>query len=372
MAQHRSAPTPTREEPKSARDISRPSSRYTDPNEVTDIVPFTDFGSLEHLDFSSADLRAGDFGEDSEVLLAPELDDLDDIDDIAPVELSRRTDLDDSELIALLESETFDVDGTDPGPGLYDTGYDDTGYDPDITEVIPRAGQHRKPAASALKGRVMIAAMAAGAAAAAAHSAVNPSETATAEAVLAADHTSMNAAMNTTSQGMQVVTVAPAAMTGMHSEELAKGAAFAQERAEREARLQRPLFVKPTQGIFTSGYGYRWGALHGGVDIANAIGTPIYAVSDGVVVDVGPTAGYGALVKLRHSDGTVTLYGHINSWNVSMGERVFAGDQIATIGNRGNSTGPHLHLEVLVNGTDRIDPVPWLAKRGISVGAYSG
>jgi murein DD-endopeptidase MepM/ murein hydrolase activator NlpD len=218
----------------------------------------------------------------------------------------------------------------------------------------------------------MIAAMAAGAAAAAAHSAVNPSETASAEAVLAADQMSMNGAVNTASQGMQLVTVNPTAMTSMHSEELAKGAAFAQERAEREARLQRPLFVKPTQGIFTSGYGYRWGALHGGVDIANAIGTPIYAVSDGVVIDVGPTAGYGALVKLRHFDGTVTLYGHINSWNVSVGERVFAGDQIATIGNRGNSTGPHLHLEVLVNGTDRIDPVPWLAKRGISVGAYSG
>jgi murein DD-endopeptidase MepM/ murein hydrolase activator NlpD len=218
----------------------------------------------------------------------------------------------------------------------------------------------------------MIAAMAAGAAAAAAHSAINPSETASAEAVLAADQMSMNGAMNTASQGMQMVTVNPTAMASMHSEELAKGAAFAQERAEREARLQRPLFVKPTQGIFTSGYGYRWGALHGGVDIANAIGTPIYAVSDGVVIEVGPTAGYGALVKLRHFDGTVTLYGHINSWNVSVGERVFAGDQIATIGNRGNSTGPHLHLEVLVNGTDRIDPVPWLAKRGISVGAYSG
>jgi murein DD-endopeptidase MepM/ murein hydrolase activator NlpD len=329
-----------------------------DPNEVTDIVPFNEFGRLEDLDIR---LSAFDdaVGGDAEVLGAPELDDLHDIDDLLPVRLSRRTDLDDAELAELVQAIEDSVD--------------DDGYDPDITEVIPRAGQHRKPAASALKGRVMIAAMAAGAAAAAAHSAINPSETASAEAVLAADQTSMTGgALNTASQGMQMVTVNPTALTSMHSEELAKGAAFAQERAEREARLQRPLFVKPTQGIFTSGYGYRWGALHGGVDIANAIGTPIYAVSDGVVVDVGPTAGYGALVKLRHSDGTVTLYGHVNSWNVSLGERVFAGDQIATIGNRGNSTGPHLHLEVLVNGTDRIDPVPWLAKRGISVGAYAG
>lgn len=339
--------------------MSRFSSRHLGPDEVTDIVPFREFGiefgTLEDVDFRSSAFDGAPI--DKGVLHAPELDDLNDIDDIVPALLARRTDLDDADLIEAAPIAEVS---------------DDDGYDPDLTEVIPRAGQHRKPAASALKGRVMIAAMAAGAAAAAAHSAINPSETATAEAVLAADQMSMNGAMNTASQGMQMVTVNPTAMTSMHSEELAKGAAFAQERAEREARLQRPLFVKPTQGIFTSGYGYRWGALHGGVDIANAIGTPIYAVSDGVVIDVGPTAGYGALVKLRHFDGTVTLYGHINSWNVSLGERVFAGDQIATVGNRGNSTGPHLHLEVLVNGTDRIDPVPWLAKRGISVGAYSG
>ncbi|HEY5841542.1 MAG TPA: M23 family metallopeptidase, partial [Mycobacterium sp.] len=84
------------------------------------------------------------------------------------------------------------------------------------------------------------------------------------------------------------------------------------------------------------------------------------------------TAGYGAWVKLRHSDGTVTLYGHVNTWLVSVGQRVMAGDQIATIGNRGNSTGPHCHFEVMPNGQDRIDPVPWLAQRGINVGAYAG
>ena len=60
----------------------------------------------------------------------------------------------------------------------------------------------------------------------------------------------------------------------------------------------------------------------------------------------------------------MTLYGHVNTWLVSIGQRVMAGDQIATIGNRGNSTGPHLHFEVLLNGTDRIDPVPWLASAG--------
>ena len=155
---------------------------------------------------------------------------------------------------------------------------------------------------------------------------------------------------------MQVMTVASVADAMVHAEEITKAAAFAQERAEREARLQRPLFVMPTKGVFTSGFGYRWGVLHGGIDIANSIGTPIVAAADGVVIDAGPTAGYGAWVKLRHADGTVTLYGHINSWNVTIGQRVWAGDQIAQMGNRGNSTGPHCHFEVLLNGTDRIDP----------------
>ncbi|CAJ1497049.1 M23 family metallopeptidase [[Mycobacterium] burgundiense] len=306
--------------------------------EVTDILPFNEFGSLDDLDF-----HAGAFDSAAEILRAPELDDVVDTDEM-PLTLMRRMDL-------------------------------NVIHDPDATDIIPRVsggGLHRKPAASALKGRVMIAAMAAGAAAAAAHTAINPSDEASATAVLSSDVTVPSANAGETPRGMQVVSVTPAAHSSVHSEELAKGVAYAQERAEREARLAAPLFVKPTNGIFTSGFGYRWGALHAGVDIAGPIGTPIYAVSDGVVIEAGPTAGYGALVKLRHRDGTVTLYGHVNTWTVSVGQAVMAGDQIATIGNRGFSTGPHCHFEVMPNGTDRIDPVPWLAQRGISVGGYAG
>ncbi|BBZ02902.1 hypothetical protein MCHIJ_23390 [Mycolicibacterium chitae] len=304
---------------------------------MTDIVPFNEFGRLDDLDF-----HGGAFGSEAEILRAPELDDVADTDEM-PLTLMRRMDI-------------------------------NVIHDPDATDVIPRVsgGQHRKPAASALKGRVMIAAMAAGAAAAAAHTAINPSDEASAKAVLASDTTVPGTAAPDAPRGVQVVSVTPVASSSVHSEELAKGAAYAQERAEREARLSAPLFVKPTNGIFTSGFGYRWGALHAGVDIAGPIGTPIYAVADGVVIEAGPTAGYGAVVKLRHRDGTVTLYGHVNTWTVSAGQAVMAGDQIATIGNRGFSTGPHCHFEVMPNGTDRIDPVPWLAQRGISVGGYAG
>lgn len=214
--------------------------------------------------------------------------------------------------------------------------------------------------------------MAAGAAAAAAHTAIQQSETPRTETVLTAHASALNEGSG--SNPPRGVRSSPPSRRRVLrcTTRSSPGVAFAEERAEREARLQRPLYVMPTKGIFTSSFGYRWGVLHAGIDLANAIGTPIYAVSDGVVIDAGPTAGYGMWVKLLHADGTVTLYGHVNTTLVSVGERVMAGDQIATMGSRGFSTGPHLHFEVLLGGTERVDPVPWLAKRGLSVGNYTG
>ena len=239
------------------------------------------------------------------------------------------------------------------------------------TDLLPRTPRHRRQPTSAARGRMLIAAMAVGAAAAASYGMVAPEDEPTTRTVLAAERTPV--AGTPKSRGVELVTVKPVANAAVHAEELAKGVAYAAERAQREALLQRPLFVMPTRAMFTSGFGYRWGALHGGIDLAGPIGTPIYAVSDGVVADAGPTnSGYGAWVKIRHSDGTVTLYGHVNSWDVQIGQRVFAGDQIASIGNRGFSTGPHLHFEVLLGGTSQTDPVPWLAARGVSLGGYAG
>ncbi len=284
------------------------------------------------------------------LLEAPELDDLTDTDNLVALQLQPHADLD--EQWRLLEENANAV-----------------------TDVLPRIGQHRLPRTNAVKSRILVAAMAVGGAAAATYSVVGASDDFGHDVkTVAAAHPTTMAVGNFTdnARGVQLVTVTPAASSTIHSEEFAKGAAFAQERAEREARLQRPLFVKPTNGIFTSGFGYRWGAMHAGVDLAAPIGTPIYAVADGVVTDAGPTAGFGAWVKVRHADGTVTLYGHVNTWVVSVGQRVMAGDQIATVGNRGQSTGPHCHFSVLLNGTDYIDPQPWLAQRGITLGAYSG
>ncbi|NDJ89912.1 M23 family metallopeptidase [Mycolicibacter kumamotonensis] len=313
------------------------------PAEVTDIIPFDEFGRLDDALFGDDAFTGGAFDGSADVLSAPELDDLTDTDNMPVLQLA------------------FPRGGY-PDEYVYPPTRGAAGV-----PVRARGGKHRSQPTSAVKSRVMIAAMAAGAAAAAAHAATHPSgDTVARPAVLAASKTTLNDGTTTSSRGMQMITVKAAANVVVHNEELAKGVAFAQERAEREARLQRPLFVAPTQGAFTSNFGYRWGVLHAGIDIANAIGTPILAASDGVVIESGPSAGYGMLVKLRHSDGTVTLYGHINRSLVSVGERVMAGDQIAEMGNRGYSTGPHLHFEVLQNGTSRIDPTSWLAKRGIN------
>lgn len=241
----------------------------------------------------------------------------------------------------------------------------------EITDILPRTPQHRRQPTSAAKGRALIAAMAAGAAAAAAYTMVAAHQPVTTRTVLAAEKTSLTAPAPP--RGVQLIAVKPAAKAAVHAEELARAAAYAAERAEREALLQRPLVVLPTKALFTSGFGYRWGALHDGIDLAGPVGTPVYAAADGIVKEAGPTnSGYGAWVLLQHADGTVTRYGHINSWQVQVGQRVFAGDEIATIGNRGNSTGPHLHFSVLLGGSNATDPVPWLAARGVSVGPYTG
>jgi murein DD-endopeptidase MepM/ murein hydrolase activator NlpD len=339
--------------------------RWLDQNrsEVTEILPLDgfdfgdlddlhDFGDLDELDFS----HDSSFDNEAQVLLAPELDDLDEIDNLAPLWLA-------DAITEVLPRVTVRLNAQ-PRRDLQVT---------DVIAAVRGGGQHRKEPTSAAKGRLLISAMAAGAAAAAAHTATTHVEAPKSETVLTANASALTGATGgNATRGAQVITVQPAALVAVHNEELAKGLAFANDRAQREARLQQPLFVMPAKGIFTSNFGYRWGVLHAGIDLANSIGTPIYAVSDGVVIDAGPTAGYGMWVKLRHADGTVTLYGHVNTTLVGAGEQVMAGDQIATMGNRGNSTGPHLHFEVLQGGTERIDPVPWLATRGLYVGNYSG
>ena len=88
-------------------------------------------------------------------------------------------------------------------------------------------------------------------------------------------------------------------------------------------------WIWPTKGIFTSGYGWRWGRMHKGIDIANNVGTPIQAAKDGVVVFSGWSSGYGYLVELSHGDGTSTRYAHNGRLIVRKGQVIPQGATIS-------------------------------------------
>ena len=124
--------------------------------------------------------------------------------------------------------------------------------------------------------------------------------------------------------------------------------------------------MKPTVGVLSSGFGPRDGTIHNGQDIANDIGTPIFSAMAGEVIDAGPASGFGQWVRVQHSGGLITVYGHVATFTVGVGQAVSAGQQIATMGNEGQSTGPHLHFEVHQDGTP-IDPLPWLRSFGVSI-----
>ncbi|MQA12782.1 MAG: peptidoglycan DD-metalloendopeptidase family protein [Pseudonocardiaceae bacterium] len=157
--------------------------------------------------------------------------------------------------------------------------------------------------------------------------------------------------------------------------EAAEQAAAERAAAEREAAAdgasQLPVsageVVRPASGELTSGFGSRWGSSHNGIDIANEIGTPIYSTTDGIVVESGPASGFGMWVQVEHPDDTISVYGHIHDSLVSEGQQVKAGEQIATMGNRGQSTGPHLHFEIWQNGDEKINPLSWLQQYGVDI-----
>jgi murein DD-endopeptidase MepM/ murein hydrolase activator NlpD len=113
----------------------------------------------------------------------------------------------------------------------------------------------------------------------------------------------------------------------------------------------------------TAGFGQaggRWARNHTGTDFAAPIGTPIRSVMKGVVLSAEFAGAYGRQVRIRHEDGTETWYNHMSKFSVTVGETVYAGDQVGAVGVTGNTTGPHLHFEVRPDGGDPIDPMPWL------------
>ena len=121
-----------------------------------------------------------------------------------------------------------------------------------------------------------------------------------------------------------------------------------------------------TNVTFTSGFGVRadpfhaGAAMHPGIDLAGAYGTPIYATADGTVLRAGwNNGGYGNMVELDHGRGIVTRYGHMSAVLVHAGDHVTRGEQIGRMGSTGRSTGNHLHYEVRIDGRP-VNPIPFM------------
>jgi murein DD-endopeptidase MepM/ murein hydrolase activator NlpD len=154
-----------------------------------------------------------------------------------------------------------------------------------------------------------------------------------------------------------------AAFTAARSSERQDVAArnLAATREEQAHSWQLPMATC----VKTSSFGWRWGRLHAGEDFAAMVGTSLVSMSTGTVTFAGPESGYGNIIKIRYWDGTITFYGHMSAISVTQGESLTPGEVVGKSGNTGESTGPHLHLEVHPGGGAAIDPLPWLADHKI-------
>jgi murein DD-endopeptidase MepM/ murein hydrolase activator NlpD len=136
-------------------------------------------------------------------------------------------------------------------------------------------------------------------------------------------------------------------------------------RAAREAA--RPKWILPVDHYrLTAGFGEYglWSHAHTGQDFAAPEGTPIHAVGDGKIIFEGWDGAYGNKIAIQHPDGTVTWYAHMSAFVVTSGN-VKAGQVIGKIGSTGNTTGPHLHLEVRPGNGDPVPPLTWLREHGL-------
>jgi murein DD-endopeptidase MepM/ murein hydrolase activator NlpD len=165
-----------------------------------------------------------------------------------------------------------------------------------------------------------------------------------------------------------------AQLTAIERDQLAEMESLQETSAELAAKIQAAQaaagtgggspsaagFVWPVLGPVTSPFGWRWGRMHEGIDIAAAAGTPIRAAAAGTVIYAGWLGGYGNLVVIDHGGGVATAYGHQSGIAVGTGAPVAQGQVIGYVGSTGHSTGPHLHFEVRVNGVPQ-DPLGYLS-----------
>jgi murein DD-endopeptidase MepM/ murein hydrolase activator NlpD len=165
-----------------------------------------------------------------------------------------------------------------------------------------------------------------------------------------------------------------AQLTAIEREQLAEMEALQEVSATLAAKIQAAQaaagtgggspsaagFVWPVLGPVTSPFGWRWGRMHEGIDIAAGAGTPIRAAAAGTVIYAGWLGGYGNLTVIDHGGGVATAYGHQSGLAAGSGAYVAQGQVIGYVGSTGHSTGPHLHFEVRVDGVPQ-DPLGYLS-----------
>lgn len=172
--------------------------------------------------------------------------------------------------------------------------------------------------------------------------------------VFAHNHQVLNASG---SAGIELVPFQPSAVQVHNTENLKRDS----------AKVASTPTIWPVSGEVSSGFGWRnsplgsGSELHAGIDIASSMDTPIVATADGVVVRSEWAGGYGNMVEIDHGNGITTVYGHNSCIIASTGQSVKKGQIIAYVGSTGNSTGPHVHYEVRVNGTT-VDPISYLVQ----------
>lgn len=131
-----------------------------------------------------------------------------------------------------------------------------------------------------------------------------------------------------------------------------------------ETSTPSKYYAWPAKGSVTSNYGRRWGRMHQGIDIAAAVGMPIFASAPGIVVKAGwNSGGYGNLVEIQHSNGSLTRYAHNQRVLVRVGQQVGQGQQIAQMGSTGRSSGPHSHFELHLQGKGVVNPIAYLPRQ---------
>jgi hypothetical protein len=244
--------------------------------------------------------------------------------------------------------------------------------DPPESDLMLRRSTRRAPTSpSALRGRMVMAAVAIGAVAAASAGQSLLPKLPAQDSTPLADPSGTVAMLGPAANNLQSLDVQPMARTIDQSEVAAQLAESQQVTngtgGGNAQNVDAVTFAKPAAGPVVSTFGGQYGTLHYGIEIQGQQDAPIYAAADGVITAAGPTSGFGLWVKERLSDGTILVYARMNDYSVQVGQHVVAGTQIARMGDRGFSSGYTLHFEVWEPNGTKIDPVQWLNTRGVTV-----